>query len=324
MPSSRILLIIGSITLAGGLIFIAQQGLQKTTYSTPVATGTGLVVDSALKNTSQEDKDSDGLKDWEEVLWGTDPHNPDTDGDGMNDGDEVNDGRSPLVKGRGERAESTSGANLQVEENLTQTDKFSRAFFEEYLKIRQQTGTNLNSITQENLVKELLENQQPFSFKTYSESDLFIQQDSSNMALKNYGNAVGKAFIKNPLPPGQKNEIEIFEAAVTSERSQDLAQLSPIIDSYKATLKDLISISVPRDVVFAHLNLINSIYAITESLEKMRSFFSDPLASLPGIGSYGIYVKEFRKSFETFRVLFKQKNITFQQSEYGSFLTKSL
>ncbi len=33
------------------------------------------------------DSDSDGLKDWEEALWGTDPHNPDTDGDGVSDGD---------------------------------------------------------------------------------------------------------------------------------------------------------------------------------------------------------------------------------------------
>ncbi len=37
------------------------------------------------------DSDGDGLTDEEEDQLGTDPNNPDTDGDGINDGDEVND-----------------------------------------------------------------------------------------------------------------------------------------------------------------------------------------------------------------------------------------
>lgn len=36
------------------------------------------------------DSDRDGLTDAQEIQLGTDPHNPDTDGDGLNDGDEVN------------------------------------------------------------------------------------------------------------------------------------------------------------------------------------------------------------------------------------------
>ena len=35
------------------------------------------------------DTDGDGLKDEEELLLGTDPHNWDTDGDGLSDGDEA-------------------------------------------------------------------------------------------------------------------------------------------------------------------------------------------------------------------------------------------
>jgi hypothetical protein len=37
----------------------------------------------------EEDSDDDGLTDVEESYWGTNPHNPDTDGDGLSDGDEV-------------------------------------------------------------------------------------------------------------------------------------------------------------------------------------------------------------------------------------------
>ncbi|KKR21815.1 MAG: hypothetical protein UT48_C0003G0023 [Parcubacteria group bacterium GW2011_GWE2_39_37] len=55
---------------------------------------------SILKSTESLDSDRDGLLDKEELVWGTDPFNPDTDGDGMNDGDEIKAGRNPLGKGR--------------------------------------------------------------------------------------------------------------------------------------------------------------------------------------------------------------------------------
>ncbi|MBI4272444.1 hypothetical protein HY621_01165 [Candidatus Uhrbacteria bacterium] len=44
-----------------------------------------------------KDRDSDFLSDEEELRIGTDPHNPDTDGDGYLDGLEVKNGYSPLV-----------------------------------------------------------------------------------------------------------------------------------------------------------------------------------------------------------------------------------
>ncbi|MEK7502815.1 MAG: hypothetical protein AAB556_00015, partial [Patescibacteria group bacterium] len=48
---------------------------------------------------ADKDTDNDGLKDWEEQLWTTNPTLTDTDGDGTKDGDEVKAGRNPKIAG---------------------------------------------------------------------------------------------------------------------------------------------------------------------------------------------------------------------------------
>ena len=47
------------------------------------------------------DSDHDGLTDYQEIyIYHTDPHNPDTDGDGYSDGTEVKNGYNPLGPGK--------------------------------------------------------------------------------------------------------------------------------------------------------------------------------------------------------------------------------
>ncbi len=61
--------------------FVPSDNPQVTAPAAPAATSTA--IDQNL------DSDHDGLTDVEEAKYGTDPHNPDTDGDGLSDGVEV-------------------------------------------------------------------------------------------------------------------------------------------------------------------------------------------------------------------------------------------
>ncbi len=61
-----------------------------------------LVVENPIASAPAEpvDTDDDGLSDQDEItIWGTDPSNPDTDGDGFLDGQEVESGYNPLGEG---------------------------------------------------------------------------------------------------------------------------------------------------------------------------------------------------------------------------------
>lgn len=57
---------------------------------------------------SAKDSDGDGLSDWQEVVYGTNPYNPDTDGDGLSDGWEVEHETDPLDDGDANPEEVTN------------------------------------------------------------------------------------------------------------------------------------------------------------------------------------------------------------------------
>ncbi len=84
-------IIIGIALIIGGGIFVWQYSDQESLFGRK----------SVEKNF--KDSDNDGLRDWEEELYRSDPNNPDTDGDGYLDGEEVDSGHNPIVKSPGDK-----------------------------------------------------------------------------------------------------------------------------------------------------------------------------------------------------------------------------
>ena len=71
-------------------------------------------------NNQNQDSDNDGLKDWEELTWKTDPCIPDTDKDGYLDGEEVSAGYNPLLASPGDKLPEQKVAERSLPKNLTQ------------------------------------------------------------------------------------------------------------------------------------------------------------------------------------------------------------
>src|SRR3989344_1761050 len=93
LPSKKFLVTLGSLflfALAGWFWFSYRPH-----YEAPRPSETAMALETQ-KEALAKDSDNDGLKDWEEVLWKTDTHQADTDGDGTNDKDEVAASRNPL------------------------------------------------------------------------------------------------------------------------------------------------------------------------------------------------------------------------------------
>jgi hypothetical protein len=85
-PSTKLILITASVVVVILLLGIAfsYRNSQDTTLKDSRAVKDSTDLQSKI---IELDADQDGLKDWEEVLWQTDPSKADTDGDKTNDGD---------------------------------------------------------------------------------------------------------------------------------------------------------------------------------------------------------------------------------------------
>ena len=75
------------LSVGAGVATLASLDLSLAPMSVQAEAPTGGV--DCVSNDPSSDPDHDGLTNAEEAAIGTDPHNPDTDGDGLNDGDEV-------------------------------------------------------------------------------------------------------------------------------------------------------------------------------------------------------------------------------------------
>lgn len=110
------------------------------------------------------DPDRDGLENQQEVIWGTDPFNPDSDGDGFKDGEEVSSGHDPLkpspddVLETGNMTEElstliVSGMYAGVLSEDADPEVFSEALARINFKLLQDSQTALTFQIAENAIK---------------------------------------------------------------------------------------------------------------------------------------------------------------------------
>lgn len=100
LVSKKIYTLATVILIAFGLFI-----LWKYFFSLNTSSDANLPKPNTTADSLEMDTDGDGLKDWEETLYSTNPKLVDTDGDSMNDGEEVSSNRDPLKYGVGESIE---------------------------------------------------------------------------------------------------------------------------------------------------------------------------------------------------------------------------
>ncbi len=263
------------------------------------------------------DSDNDGLKDWEEAIWGTDPHNPDTDGDGTTDGDEVKLHRDPLKAGPNDSLDTV--ANIAQSATTTLTNQLNLDFATRYLITSGLNGgqplntsqkLGLEDIFSQNLQKTVANHQ-----------DMYAQKDVIISVIKSpreYINEVAQAD-KTYFSGISGSELDIVRDALTTKDYSQLQKLDPHMQAYDKLIKFMLAEKVPPSYLDFHLELLNSIDNLKYSDGEMKKIATDPLAVVAGAKIYGEQIKRLFADFKNLKANMDRDNIVFNENEPGRY-----
>ena len=253
-----------------------------------------------LEQTSQLDADSDadGLKDWEELLWKTDPNKADTDGDGTNDNEEISLNRNPLKAGPNDKISEKEDLVAQEKavsdsKQNTLTAAYARKFLTEYMTLKQQKG-ELSDADKQNLVQSFMDNIEPLTVvDQYSVSDIKITANTSD-SVKKYAEEMKKIFIDERQ--GLISEPEVFKALMKNiqegaDFQKDIESLNYSIGKYEELIKKMMNMIVPKELSENHLEAINGFNNTKIAIKNMTFASTDPVKAVTGRKLYDIELK---------------------------------
>ncbi|MFC1731427.1 hypothetical protein ACFL6I_14000 [candidate division KSB1 bacterium] len=290
--------IAGILLIGGAFVFNASQNNSRDTTAETLQVNKNL--EKIVTQTVAADSDGDGLKDWEEILFGTDPNNPDTDNDGVLDGEENSV----------EELNSPGGIDRSKIDELPDTEKLAFQLFEGYIDLKQRRylGTNI----EENFVAGLVENSLPtISYKTYTEDEIIIDteeaQDSKTRALT-YRTALNTAWV--PLFSVTEDELITFARIVDGKDVNGFTQLEFAKSKYEETILNMLRVSTPTDVATIHIDMLNAFSFFVGVLDTMIGVEEDPLVALVAINGYTRGEDLIKASIERLKTYLFTKGIT--------------
>lgn len=294
--------------------FIVCSYLFSGPFSLRPSTVDAATAETLLKAYATKDADADGLPDWQETLYGTDPANPESVQKGVKDGDAVAQG---LVKPK-----FTSAAQAQtgvIDSGVADdsiTAQFAREFFTEYLTTyggsANLTNDQLTAFT-EQAVQKLVANHR--SAPAFSTSKTSVSGTGTG-ALRTYASLSDTVFSKNTIQT-EKGELEYLSDALEKNDSSALVTLQGIGKTYTALSKAFIKVPVPAEARDAHVRVANAFATMGEVVADMGSSNSDPLRSMLGLMLYRDATVELAQSLAELYAVFDTSSVVFTEGDSG-------
>lgn len=318
--------------VAAGFVFIVISGFISSailgwiaTNGAPSGGPTAVPAVTALKrridtDRATRDSDADGLKSWEEALYGTDPENPDTDGDGTPDGQEIAARRDPLKKGPGDElpelvADTASGQVAPNQDNLTY--RVAKNLFESGVlgaiddAGRVRDAGFLESVS---LPAELDPGVVLARAATVTANDIRLEPSNDPAAVKRYFNAV-YAVYRRHLVPITKPDLAVFSEAVASEDYAMLRELNAIIAALQRSFDEIRATPVPAGYESFAVRELNYILQTKRAIEILARLPEDPLAAALMYPKRRELASEIREFHRTTRDELVSRSITFHAGD---------
>ena len=215
------------------------------TYSTP-SNDEATTQKVGREYVKPEDKDSNGVPDWQDNLLGDDS------------------------------IDIAENASSTYKKPTSVTGRFGVSFFEDMLRSKMygvfgKTNEELASTSADKLRREAMD-------ELFSEEDIAVFDTTDSLVLKTYGNQV--ATILTSHPNKGESELYILQDYLRYENKETLTKLEPIALAYTTMVKDLLEMQVPNRYTKQHLDLLNALNAVREDIRGMQKIDEDAMYSL--------------------------------------------
>jgi hypothetical protein len=300
--------IIGSFILAvalvGGAYFLSSAHISSVNAAS---------TDDALRAYATQDSDGDGLPDWEEALFGTDPHKTDSKNLGMTDAQAVQSGKIALKVGQNASSTPSAGESLastipgQQAATSSMTAQFAQAFFNNYISTRGSRPPTQAEAQQfvQGAVANLV--QSGIRPDVYTASSMHIS-GSGSASLQAYAAAMDQVLSSHSAAVAY-DEITYFSDAAQKNDKSAVASLKAISSAYVSTAQAAATVSVPNEAAQAHLAFVNSMSRLGTTIDDLSGVQGDPIRALVALGNYTPDGSAFIKSLQAFGPVFAQDNL---------------
>lgn len=276
LPSKKFTYLLISLLVVGIVLFIAFRLFQNNGYfDSSRDKGSLETKNMTINQLIQKDSDNDGVPDWEEALWGTDPQNSNTLG--VSDRVYVDTKKKEL--------------NVQDvpdnDQKLTETEKFAREFFTAYVAMKASGDIDKDAINNfSSALGKAVSN--PIIEDKYTTNDIIMSEESGTKANIKYYSDMRTLFNKYKSS-GIGDELNIASIELTSANIKQTNKLIAIANAYEAFAKNALNISVPGGLTDLHLRIINDANNTGVSITSMTKLSSDPIIGLSGLSEYQKY-----------------------------------
>jgi hypothetical protein len=318
VPSRKIIpIILACILVIGGIYWTTNKDRWETKRQ--IARNMAIVKTNSLP---VNDADQDGLTDWEEVLWKTNPNNKDSDNDGETDGDEVRSGKNPAQPGAGTVEPTTSiaqggdSAGTRVDASGNITSQVARTVFEEYVTQKQEGG--VQQLDFNSLIGEILEGNDGFiTPKLYSTSDIrTVTATEAN--VRGYGNSFAQIVTQFPDLYTAQIQAHFTINAAEEQIIADKPWFSELSRKYSTIVEQLLRLEVPQAFAGKHIEAINTLASIGQSLSDMANVELDAVRGIRGMERYSNLWASQTVIYKDMAAIFTKNGIIFSSSEPGN------
>ncbi len=309
-----------SILMIAGAFALAKGGLKPV--SVEASTETALLAAVAAK-----DSDGDGLPDWEEALYGTDPYTYDTKGLGMSDGEAVARGlivpKAATPAAAVVAAPNTGVTGLPTPHEGSLTDAFAKNFFTRYVEAKAAVGGDLSSDQIANLATDVIAS----LTASIAPAPDFLSAAKENVgaggedALRTYA-ATAEAVFAAHMQHLPENELDALQAALAGDSSKR-AVLELIAAAYRDGATGLAALSVPPEVAAAHLALVNGLARAGGAVADFARVGEDPIAAMLALEQYPRAIAAAGAALQNIALAYEKAGVSIPAGSPGAYFVSA-